>query len=403
MPILSLFQSHVDQLLSFEPDRFIAEQKKHHGVVARLHEENKERGGSLCSLLISKCKGDTGEKRTMGQLKRGAYAHVYTYVLMFFGTILGVALLGISISWNLLTFELYEPMKRILSISTLVFQSSFVVLATTIQDRSSMWIYLDFIFIVLSGLADWNFFASSLWGNFGSVDIFIFTIMTGYMVLRYWTTMLQLKYNPIKSAHKRRNGFELMDKVHIIWTTRSPTLISQMYPDLEKTWNTLVNKFGQDFACQVCEISIFCTSSDGDMCNELEDELETTALYKLGALKFERPKFAKILEKHTTQRMLEESLPASKTLVAFCGSPQLGSFIKEVKIMNDLSMFVAGVDQHSMDLVIESYGGTKPKEDRKNLQDKELKRPLSFEEDWKSDKAKSKGSLTLSSRRLVLN
>ncbi len=355
--------------MAFEPDHFIAEQEKHHGVIARLHEENKEKGGSLSRLLVSKCKGDTGEKPTVKQLKRGAYLHVYTYVLMFFGTILGVAVLGITISWNLLTFELYEPMKRILSISTLVFQSSFVVLTTTIQDRCSIWIYIDFIFIVLSGLADWNVFAKSLWGRFGSVDIFMFIILTGYMVLRYWTTMLQLKYNPIKSAHKRRNGFELMDKVHLVWTTRSPTLVAQLFPDLEKTWNTLVSKFGEDFARQVCEISIYCTSKDDVLCDELEDELEETALYKLGALKFERPNFARILEQHTIKRMSEEvSLPTSKTLLAFCGSPQLGSFIKEVKIMNDLAMFVAGIGQHSMDLVIESYGGSKPKEGKKKIE-----------------------------------
>ena len=367
MPILSFFNSHVDQLLSFEPDRFMEEQERHHGIIAGLHEKKKEKGGSIAHYLVTKCKGDTGEKPSQQQMKRRAYLHVYSYVLMFFGTIVGVALLGITISWNLLSFEPYEPMKMILSITTLVFQASFVILTLTIQESSSMWFYIDLIIIVLSGVADWNFYASSKWGLFGSVDIFISMIMTGYMVLRYWTTMLRLKYNPVKSAHKRRNGFEMMDKVHLVWTTRSPTLVSQMYPDLEGVWNTLVGKFGESFARQVCEISIYCTSNDDDMCDDLVYELENTNLYKLGALKFERPNFPRILENHTTKRMLEFDLPASRSLIAFCGSPKLASFIKEAKIMNDLAMFIAGVDEHTMDLVIESYGGTKPKEPKKNL------------------------------------
>lgn len=392
VPILSFFNAHVDKLLSFEPDRFKAEQEKHHGIISGLHEKKNKKGGSLTQLFASKCVGYAGEKPTAGQMKRSAYLHVYTYVLMFFGTIVGVALLGITISWNLLTFEPFDPMKKILSILTLVFQSSFVVLTTTVQDRASMWIYLDFIFIVLSGVANWNFWASSKWGRFGSVDIFISMIMTGYMVLRYWTTMLRLKYNPIKSAHKRRNGFELMDKVHLVWTTRSPTLISQMFPDLEKVWNILVEKFGEAFARQVCEISIYCTSDDDDMCDDLEFELEDTNLYKLGALKFERPNFPGTLEKHTTKRMVQLSLPASRTLVAFCGSPKLANFIKETKIMNDLAMFIAGVDEHSMDLVIESYGGTKPKEVKKNLKNSVRASLKEEEEGYDKEKMKRAGS-----------
>ena len=352
---------HVDQLLSFDSDRFIAEQEKHHAIVSGLYEEKEEKGGSLLHYLISKYKGETDTNPSMEQLRREAYLHIFSYLLMFFGTLLGVVVLGITISWNLLTFEAYGPMKRILSITTLTFQSSFFVLATAVQERASMWMYLDVIILVLSALADWNFFASALWGRFGSVDLFISIVLIGYMVLRYWTALLKLKHNPIRSAHKRRNGFEAFDKVQLVWTTRSPTLISQMYPDLEAIWNKLVDKFGEAFARRVCEITIYCTSKDDDACEDLEFEVENSQLYKMGGLKFTRPSFPRILEQHTTKRMIEFSLPASRSLVAFCGSPGLGNFLKEAKIMNDLAMFVAGVDEHVIDLVIESYGGTKPK------------------------------------------
>ena len=213
----------------------------------------------------------------------------------------------------------------------------------------------------MSCLADWNFFASNLWGNFGSVDLFIFVIMKGYMTLRFWTSLLKLKRNPIQSARKRSSNADVLDEVHLVWTSRSPTLISQMFPDLEAIWNTLVDKFGETFASEVCDISIFCTSKDEKACEQLKAELKDYKLFQKGALYFDRPNFREIFEDHTEECMSDTSLPTSRTLVAFCGSPQLANHVKETKIINDLAMFTAGVDEHQMDLVIESYGGVKKK------------------------------------------
>ena len=302
-----MLQSHVDQLMILDEDLLIEEKKKHHAIVAGLHEENEERGGSFLNLLLSKCLHEP-VKPTIAQLRRQAYLHIYKYILMFFGTLLGVIVLGITISWNLLSFEVYGPMKTILYAGTLTFQSSFLLLMITVQDVSSMWFMIDVVFIILGGLADWNFFAHDLWGNFRSMDLFIFIILTGYKVLRYWTTLLRLEYNPIRSAHKRYNGTQTLDKLHLVWTSRSTTLISQMFPDLEMIWNSLVEKFGEDTAHELCEISIYCTSKDEDACDDLYLEVANSNLYGIGALQFNRPSFPRVFEQHTTQRINDSSL-----------------------------------------------------------------------------------------------
>ena len=41
--------------------------------------------------------------------------------------------------------------------------------------------------------------------------------------------------------------------------------------------------------------------------------------------------------------------------------------------MNDLAMFITGVDEHQVDLIVESYAGTKPKEDEKKDRKNKMK------------------------------
>ena len=284
-------------------------------------------------------------------------------------------------SWNLLSFDPYGGMEGVLAIGTIVFQVSFFSLTVAGQERNSIWVFIDLVIVSLSVFADWHYFASGLWGNFASHDLFYFSILTLYMIFRFWITLLKATDNPIQRANNRGKGFEVQEKVHLVWTTRSTTLISQLLPDFENIWNLLVNKFGEDFAKEVMEITICCTSKDKEVCDDLELEVQNGPLGRLGALKFQRPMLSKILEEHTMARINDADMPASRTLIAFCGSPQLADRVKEAKILNDLAMFVAGREQHQMDLVIESYGGEKPKSQEQKVlvqndaEDAVLKRP----------------------------
>jgi len=367
VPIMSLLQLHVDKLLALDRDQFIKEKNSHHKIITSLYQDQRATG-SLFDLMLSGCK-----QRDIDDIflsRKDAFWYILKYFIMFLGTLLGVLVFGFTISWNLLPFNLYDGMKEILFIGTLVFQVSFLCLTLVVQERDSMWVYIDIVFLILSGLADWNYFATDSWGNLASDDLFYFTILSLYMIFRFWTTLLKTKNNSIESANKRGKGIEVLEKVHLIWTTRSVTLISQMLEDFEECWELLVDRFGNEFAKEVLEISIFCTSKDEEGCKGLQLEVANGPLGELGVLNLHRPSFSKIFEAHTMKRILETDSPASRTLIAFCGSPALSHRVKEAKILNDLAMFIAGRDQHQMDLVIESYGGEKKKSSQKHQERK---------------------------------
>jgi hypothetical protein len=358
VPIMSLLQLHVQKLLTLDRDQFMKEKDAHHRIITSLYQDQRATG-SFLDLILSGCRQHDTDSAFLS--RKDAYWHILKYFFMFFGTLLGVLIFGFTMSWNLLPFNLYDGMKEVLSIGTLVFHVSFMCLTFAGQERDSMWVYIDIVFLILSGLADWYYFETNIWGNFDSDDLFYFTILMLYMIFRFWTTLLKAKHNSIESANKRGKGIEVLEKVHLVWTTRSSSLVSQMLQDFEECWMLLVDKFGKEFAKEVLEISIFCTSTDEQSCNDLELEVANGPLNELGVLNLHRPSFSKILETHTMERITETDVPASQTLIAFCGSPALSNRVKEAKIFNDLALFVAGTDQHQMDLVIESYGGEKPK------------------------------------------
>ena len=359
MPILSLLQLHVQKLLCFDQEQFIEEQKNHREIITNLYEHQKDKAGSILNLISSYCHRDNSN--TSFPVRTLARWHMTKHFFMFFGTCLGVLVFGLNLSWNLLPFDLYNGMKEVLYVSTILFHFSFFSVTISTQERNDIWVFIDLVIISLSACADWHYFASDLWGDFLSHDLFYFLILTLYMVFRFWTTLLKATDNPIQRANDRGKGFEVQEKVHLIWTCRSATLISQLIPDFENVWNLLVSKFGEEFSKEVIEITIFCTSKDKESCDGLELELKNGPLGRLGVLKFQRPMFPQIFEEHTMARINDPDLSTSRTLIAFCGSPQLADHVKEVKILNDLSMFVAGREEHQMDLVIESYGGEKPK------------------------------------------
>jgi len=92
-------------------------------------------------------------------------------------------------------------------------------------------------------------------------------------------------------------------------------------------------------------------------------------LFKSGAVEFKRVSFSKLFAQHTMNRIEDKSLSASRTLIAFCGSPRLSNRVKEAKILNDLYLFMTEWQEHEMEITIESYGGTKSKKSEKALEE----------------------------------
>lgn len=93
VPILSLLQTHVGQLLRLDAARFEQEKQEFHTLVTGLSVEKKDKKGPLISLTCGNCQAED-QGRSNKKLKIAAYFHIYKNFSLFFGTILGVLVVG---------------------------------------------------------------------------------------------------------------------------------------------------------------------------------------------------------------------------------------------------------------------------------------------------------------------
>jgi len=106
------------------------------------------------------------------------------------------------------------------------------------------------------------------------------------------------------------------DKVHLVWTTRSSSLVSQVYPDILHLWEELCSHHGTERSKQMCQISIYVTDKDLRAVRMLQREMKHTSLYQEGCIHFDRLDLEDIMANDTQDRIITRS--ASQTLLAFC-------------------------------------------------------------------------------------
>jgi len=234
-----------------------------------------------------------------------------------------------------------------------------MIMSLVFEERNSFALLADMAISIVSLLSDWYWFARDKWGNFTSVDIMYYGILTGLMFLRSWYSANNPN-NPVEISNERRLLVNL-DKVHLVWITRSATLVSQVYPDILNLWDELVAAWGHEQAQKVCQISIHVTDMNSFARRALVDEIEDSSLYKEGCIKFGRPDLQNVMEREAEQRI--QSGNASNTLLAFCGSHRMAKDVKTAKMLQDISLHTTGNSMNEVDLVIESYGGYRSKDD----------------------------------------
>lgn len=273
---------------------------------------------------------------------------------------LGVAMMGLSISWNELPFELYTGMVEVLQVGTIVFQFFFASVAIGFWDRNSLFMYIDVIVVIVGGLADWYWFAYDSWGNFDFGQLVYYFLLLGYMTARLWNSAVKPRHCSSRNEVVR-NGIVAMDKLQFIWVTRSATHVAKIAPDIVEQWDSLVAAWGHANARKVCNVSFFITDKDEEACTALRNDVDNTSLIKEGAFHFGRPDLQQILEEHALERINDHDRPTSTNLLAFCGSPHLKAVISDAKISVDISNMITGNKYHQMDYISEIYGAFKKK------------------------------------------
>ena len=408
VPVLSLFKQHVRKLLRLDPCTHFQERRKLKARVAAIERAQESRKGSLLRKILSSTvrreklgrkhynrtdalkqsiktslsrhdeQTHVGERNmTIKEYKRAAFQttrSIYGVALLAIFPVFGISLIGFTISWNTLTIPLpVNGMFEFLQWLTVIFQVIFLMMAVTIWDANSFFAYTDATLSVLAPFFDWYWFwrpASVM--PMTPANITTYCLLTAYMTARAWSVTVKPRS---QSWRNFEDGWQTLERLDIVWASRSASLVSEIIPDINAMWQDLVNAWGLENAKSVCRFNVFVTDKDETAKQVLRRELAQTILYQNGFIHFGRPDFDKIIEDHSIEMI--DSNHTSNTLLAYVGSPQLAAMIHECKMFNDMKVAITGNKKHQMDFVSESYGGVKSCKPEKPL--KEVNVAASFE------------------------
>jgi len=411
VPILSLFKQHIRQLLRLEPETFLRTLAERQQKIIEVECAEDERKGSVAEIATRPCYNKVCEwcddeeeldnpdadevtkraqlskslrhsidihcelrrwgdlRENMNVMKNAAFAatrSIYGVVILSILPVLGTALLGLTISWNTCSFELLNGMMEALGVLTVIFQACFAFVAFFIWDGTHFFALVDGVMCLIAPFADWYWVLQvKKYEQLRPCDVTLYVILIAYMTARLWTMVVRPRHRSWRSNVVQDDGFGgTLDRLDLIWVTRSASLVSRIMPEIHVLWDTLVAEWGRENAAKVCRISIYVTDQDDEACDMLKQEFSELDLFKTGAIRFGRPDFCEIIENHTLEMVATKA--KSYSLLAFCGSGKLAGEIHEDKISNDMVTAITGNKQHQMEFVSESYGGTRPKKDTKN-------------------------------------
>lgn len=339
--------------------------KKEAGKYVHLHEETRNESVKMSirnsvtrrqSLDLEQKSSELRENTK--EMKQAAYIatrSIYGVVLLAGLPVIGITLLGLTISWNTMGIELYAGMIESLQALTVFFQLCFVIVALFVWDGNQFFAYIDVAICMVTPVANafW-FYQYEKNGYLVPSDLTCFCMLTGYMTARVWSMTVRPRRTSWQNSVDS-DGVRTMDRLEIVWVARSASLVSEILPDINAIWETLVAAWGEENARSVCRISIYVTDPDPVAQQALKNEIHYTALSQ--NVRFGRPDFGRIIEDHSLDLICNRR--SSYSLLAFCGSPQLAQDLHHCKISNDMLTAITGNKKHQMEFVSESYGGVK--------------------------------------------
>jgi len=333
-------------------------------------------------------------EKKMHKLSKKASGLIYAKILEALLTLMSVVSLGLTLSWNLLpdavSFKfayhpvnlLYPGMISFLMYYTVINHALFTAFALFFQNLNKIIAYVDLVVGLIIPFADWyliNLYQGN--GKLTRTEVLCFGLLTGYVTLRWWMSMVRPHSTSIVALSKEDN-LTYLESLDIIWVTRSAKLVSDIGPDIEELWQTMLKDWGRESTEAVGPITIYVTDKEESANAELREVMKDSDLMKSGSIHFGRPNFGKIIEDHSIR--LANTKDFSYSFLAFCGSPKLSSQLTNLKISNDLLKNILGFKRHNMEYHSESYGGVKAAPATEKLKGKGTKRKSSVV--WGGDK-----------------
>ena len=183
--------------------------------------------------------------------------------------------------------------------------------------------YVDAAISVILPFADWSYISTfNKIGSLSTGQIITLALLNGYVTFRFYQKTLA----PV-SLHSTK---EEVEHLRLIWMVRGVKMARQLYPEINETYESLVQECGEEYASEVLDITIHITEKNKKKAASFRAEIRQSALFKSRKVFFIRPKLGKVVEEHMLQ--LIESRPTySSTLLAFCGGPRLSSLLSEAR------------------------------------------------------------------------
>lgn len=214
----------------------------------------------------------------------------------------------------------------------------------------SLQAYVDAIAAVINPFADWYFHSYyTQEGSLGASEVILLSLLNGYIVVRMYQKTLDA------IGHSSTN--QTVRRLKFIWSVRTAKVARQIFPEIEETYQSLVDEWGHDDTQNVLSIRIHITEKNREEAAKFRAEIRNSTLFKTKQVFFIRPKLDEVLEDHQT--VLIDNHDYSSTLIAFCGGPQISGVLAEQKTKLELYSTAMGYSNHSIDYVSESYGGPK--------------------------------------------
>lgn len=301
--------------------------------------------------------------RVLRKAAAGACRSIYGVILLSTLPVFGVTIIALTISWNTVPIELFDGMTDILRMLTYSFQACFTLVAFFVWDANNFFAFTDVAAcLLLVPLSNW--YLHNKYQNNGVLqppDITLSCLLTAYLTARVWAMVIKPRHCSWRSsancAGSYRKIISTLDRLEILWITRSSNLVAEIVPELDKIYNELVKCWGYSYAREVCRISVYLTDKDKCQVSFLQKDLEDTALFHHGCIHLtgRRPNLQELIQNYTLELVCTRR--NSYSLLAFCGSPQLAMEIHQAKISNEMITSITGNKNHQMEFISESFGG----------------------------------------------
>ena len=90
----------------------------------------------------------------------------------------------------------------------------------------------------------------------------------------------------------------MLQGLSFVWSVRTVKVARQLLPEINDVYESLVNEWGEDYAKEVLDISIYITDKDKSAAASFRAQIRDFALFRSKKVVFIRPKFDKLIEEH---------------------------------------------------------------------------------------------------------